>query len=1146
MSRHKLRFWCDFFDPSTVKRGLRQFERRAVSKLKLGDAALMADVAGDTDDYRVVVVWRARKDTQFAGLDAICTCPVGAQCKHAVAVCAELLKQERGGKMIPVATPRTIRSAKDTIQDELFFDEDDETEDDDDWEDDESPPSAPVGSRLKKRMSAPAAVVKSNPATVTLPTPPPDPHQLSPVVTLAHEVATSQNQELWLRTLMVQQQQADAEAAPVVALLTRHPTYGWQILPVLTHLRQDRRWGIGKRYRSWRDLLMGSMNTLPISMQRLARQAAAWQQSHYGEDGLLSFAESTHLEALLQAGVLALEPIQGGPVSRGPERPGTFAWVESKQGWRLQLRVEGLSRSGELMRLDCLWWLDAGARQIGRVDVGLAESALAQLLDMPALPLPLVGEAAERLRRIWPELPPPPAAPLPEVPVPVLRTWRAKLQTTDWQRQQRPCELGLVSFRYGTVEVAAAGAMMIRHQNRTIVRNLEAETARLADIARAGLVSLAETPTVDVLKCEHARATLFKPVEEPDLPLAGLALLRATGWEISGLPVAEVPISDLDGLAAEVSEDGGWFDLALGTQIDGERVDLVPLLTPLLGRGPVAWATLPTVDGCLLVPHGRERLLRVPLELLQRLHDHLLALFSRERATAWKLNAWDAGVIAALDGLGVPVLGAERLRRIADTLAAPLEAAPQPSGLQAVLRPYQREGLAWLQRLRAVGLGGVLADDMGLGKTMQLIAHAVVEHAAGRLDRPCLVVCPASLIGTWQRELQRFAPQLTPQLLHGNRRDHSVLKPGVIGITTYGVLSRDIDRLEKVPLHLAVCDEAQVVKNAGTKAAQALRRLDARQRLCLTGTPLENHLGELHSQLTWAAPGLFGSRATFDDVYTKPIAEGVAGRAEALRRRLKAVLLRRTKQQVASDLPPRSESVITIELGAKQRALYESIRLAMDKRVRDAIAAKGLARSGIEVIEALLRLRQTACDPALLGSPEGKACGESAKLDHLREMLPTLIEDGRRILLFSQFTSFLDRIEEAVLTPAGLPWLRLDGQTRDRQGLIDRFQAKESPLFLLSLKAGGTGLTLTAADTVILSDPWWNPAVEAQAADRAHRIGQTQPVLIYRLVAAGTIEEKVIALQARKKALADALYDESGQSLGSLTNEDLSALLAPL
>ena len=1146
MTKARLQFWCDFFDPQSLKRGLLMFERRAVSRLKMGGAALVADVAGDTDDYRVLITWKARKETQFAGLDAMCTCPVGNQCKHAVAVCAELLKQERTGKTISIATLRAIDTVLDEIRDSQFFDDELESDEEDMDEEDPPPRSSRGGSRLRL-LNPPAQTPSKQPSPIPASAAvPQDPHLVPPTVRLAADIAATNQQQLWLQSLTAHPGRIVGEQAPVVAVLHHHLTYGWRVAPLQIKQRQDGRWGIGKRFRSWHDLLMRNVSTLSADLQRLARQAAAWQHGTHGEDGLLRFADSTQLEALLAAGLLTMEPVPAGPLIRGPSRMGTFVWVESDQGWRLEVQVDGLSAGTGLARLDRMWWISPDERQLGMVEMPVDEAVWGQLLSMPALPLPLVGAAVERLRRLWPDLPTPPAAPAPTVPVPVLRTWRGILQTMDWQRQQRPCELALVTFRYGDAEVAAVGAVMVQYQDRTVMRHLDAEAARLDEIARAGLSPLSAMPTVEALKCKHPRTSVFKPVEEPGLSLAGIALLRASGWDISGLPVAEVPISDLQGLAAEVSEDGGWFDLALGTEIEGQRIDLVPLLTPLLGRGPAAWAALPTIDGCLLVPHGRERLLRVPLSLLQGLHDHLLALFNRERSGPWKLNAWDAGVIAALDGLGVRVLGAERLRSIANTLAAPLVAAPQPVSLQADLRPYQREGLAWLQRLHAAGLGGVLADDMGLGKTVELIAHLVVEHEAGRLDRPCLVVCPASLIGTWQRELQRFAPQLKPQILHGNRRDLAKLTPATIIITTYGVLSRDIAQLEKIPLHIAVCDEAQVVKNAGTKAAQALRRLDARQRLCLTGTPLENHLGELHSQLTWAAPGLFGSRATFDEVYAKPIADGIAGRSEALRRRLKAVLLRRTKQQVATDLPPRSESIVTIELSVKQRSFYESIRLAMDKRVRDAIAAKGLARSGIEVIEALLRLRQAACDPALLGSPEGVACGESGKLDQLGEMLPTLIEEGRRILLFSQFTSFLDRIEEKVLKPAALHWLRLDGKTRDRQSLIDRFQAKESPLFLLSLKAGGTGLTLTAADTVILADPWWNPAVEAQAADRAHRIGQTQPVLIYRLVAVGTIEEKVIALQARKKALADALYDESGQSLGSLSTEDLTALLAPM
>ena len=1119
------RFWCDFFDDQALKKGLRMTSRRRVDKLALGQAVLVARVIDETELFQVVITWLARSDRCFEALESVCSCPIGNRCEHAVSACFELLKRERTGRRIPVATKQSVNAARTKISgrdreaDEVAVDGADQPE--------------VIPCRQPPVPREPIAVAQES-------------HQAPPTIELADGFAITNLQQLWLQSLSAPAEGMAEGQNQVVARLHRHQTHGWQVSPLQIKLRKDGRWGIVKHYRSWHDLLMGNVSSLPTLLQRLARYAAAWKYDAFGEDGILRYAESAQFEALLAAGLLTMEPIQFGALSRGPDRAGAFVWAESGPGWRLEIRIDGKPPEIAIAHLDRLWWISATERQLGMVGMSVDGALLGSLLRMPPLPLPLLGAAVEKLRRIYPALPTPPMAPAPSVPVPVLRSWRGTLQTTDWKRERRPCELALVTFRYGDAEVAARGPLMIQHGGSTVVRHLDAEAARLDELARAGLLPLSSEPTLVATQCEHPRTSVFKPVDKQDFPLAGIAFLRASGWDISGLPVAEVPISDLQGLAAEVSEDGGWFDLALGTEIDGQRIDLVPLLTPLLGRGPAAWASLPAVEGCLLVPHGRERLLRVPLSLLQGLHDHLLALFNRERTGPWKLNTWDAGVIAALDGLGVRVLGAERLRTIASMLASPLVAAPQPAGLQAVLRPYQREGLAWMQRLYAAGLGGVLADDMGLGKTVQLIAHLVAEHEAGRLDRPCLVVCPASLIGTWQRELQRFAPQLKAQILHGIRRDLAALTPTTIAITTYGVLSRDILRLEKIPLHIAVCDEAQAVKNAGTKAAQALRRLDARQRLCLTGTPLENHLGELHSQLTWAAPGLFGSRASFDEVYAKPIAEGLPGRSEALRRRLKAVLLRRTKQQVASDLPPRSESIVTIELGAKQRAFYESIRLAMDKRVRDAIAAKGLARSGIEVIEALLRLRQAACDPALLGAREGTACGESGKLDQLAEMLPTLIEEGRRILLFSQFTSFLDRIEEVVLKPAGLPWFRLDGGTRDRHSLIERFQAKEAPLFLLSLKAGGTGLTLTAADTVILADPWWNPAAEAQAADRAHRIGQTQPVLIYRLVAAGTIEEKVIALQARKKALSDALYDESGQSLGSLSTEDLSALLAPL
>ncbi len=1090
--------WAAYFSAASLSRGMTQFRNRQVSELYSREHGVEAVVEGDTGVYDVVLTWKRRVGTDLEALHTDCTCPVGAWCKHAVAVFATLLDRERQKKsLLPVP---------------------------DGWS---SEPSQTVPERaaMRKQSQTVPALPIEEPPTVTLIT-----------------ADVDDDLSLWLQALVGPEDETADE--PTLTVLECSPQHGWRILPVRAKRLKRVGWGVGKRFRTWIELRRMWQLQPPRRLAWLIDRALSWNTG-YGADGVLRLASSHHFRQVIASGLVMMEPLAGGAVTLGETVPGALAWNESADGWRLLPRADGLPPDAQFMRLEQLWWISPSQRRVGLVDLPFSDELLDRITAMPSLPIEVLPDVVTRLRPNYAQIPPPPSQFEQPAPVPVLRAWSGTLTGVEWAAKKVVHDLALVSFRYGQDEIPACGALVHTIGSRRIVRQLGREAARLHELARAGLSCL-----VDGKMWRHD-STAFPPaavyfMAQGTIPPAGLALLRATGWDVSGKSAATVSISDLGPLAAELSEDGGWFDLALGTEIDGQRIDLVPLLTPLLRGGPTAWAELPTAEGALLLPHGEQRLLRVPLSLLQGLHDHLLALFSRERSDTWRLNAWDAGVLATLDGFGISVLGGERLRAIATAVMEPLQPAVTPPGLQAELRPYQSQGLAWLQRLRSVDLGGILADDMGLGKTVQVIAHLCAEQAAGRLDRPCLVVCPASMVGTWQRELTRFAPHLMTQVLHGTRRDIAALVAGVIGITTYGVLHRDIEQLAKIPLHIAICDEAQVVKNAGTKAAQALRKLEARQRLCLTGTPLENHLGELHAQVTWAAPGVFGSRAAFDALFVKPIAQGQVERGALLRQRLRLVLLRRTKLQVATDLPPRSESVVMVELGTRQRALYEAIRLAMDARIRDVIAAKGIARSGIEVIEALLRLRQVACDPALLKTPDGLACAESAKLDALAEMLPTMVEDGRRILIFSQFTSFLDRIESEVLQPAKLTWLRLDGQTRDRQSLVERFQAEEVPVFLLSLKAGGTGLTLTAADTVILADPWWNPAVEAQAADRAHRIGQIKPVLVYRLVAAATIEEKVLALQARKRSLAEALYDETGQSLGSLTAEDLAALLAPM
>ncbi len=519
-----------------------------------------------------------------------------------------------------------------------------------------------------------------------------------------------------------------------------------------------------------------------------------------------------------------------------------------------------------------------------------------------------------------------------------------------------------------------------------------------------------------------------------------------------------------------------------------------------------------------------------------------------------------AGVHALLPGQLAQLAG--RLRGLSDVAEA-----ATPPGCTAQLRPYQRRGLAWLQGLSQAGAGGILADDMGLGKTVQAIAHLVAEQVAGRLTEPALVVAPASVIGTWRRECARFAPGLRVLLHHGpgrTRREQELLAAQLV-VTSYATLLRDQRLLTGVRWSVVIADEAQVLGAATAKSSAAVRALQARQRLALSGTPLSNHLGELHTLISWTMPGLLGTAAQFARAFRGPIEEHADGkRAELLRRRIAPFLLRRTKQAVAPELPPRNQMVVRLTLEEGQRELYESIRLAMDARIREVLAAKGLAASSFEVLACLSRLRMCCCDPRLVHRSEDPQAGAplgprsapriaaeddqlgSAKLSWLRATLPEMIEEGRRILLFSQFTSWLDLVEREVLAEAGIPSVRLDGSTTKRDEVVARFQAKEVPLFLLSLKAGGVGLTLTAADTVIIADPWWNPAAEDQAADRAHRIGQDQTVFVYRLVAEDTVEDRILTLQERKRSLAALLVDQDGQAIPKMNEAEIMALLAPL
>lgn len=648
------------------------------------------------------------------------------------------------------------------------------------------------------------------------------------------------------------------------------------------------------------------------------------------------------------------------------------------------------------------------------------------------------------------------------------------------------------------------------------------------------------------------------------LVTVGVPALRAQGWEIAFDSTFPYRVVEPGEWYADLRSDrqADWFDLTLGVVVDGRRVNLLPALTrylqssfgghPEQGQDTPAWepSCFSLGESCLLrLEDGTH--LAVPLARIRRIAETLVELFDRtgpQAREALTLPHAQRTRLAQLAGeLDLAVHADDpTLQVLARDLRQPIVPLAAPAGFPEPLRPYQQAGLGWLQFLRQHRLGGLLADDMGLGKTVQALAHIGLEKEAGRLRHPVLIVAPVSALPNWRSEIQRFLPHLTVLLWHGTHRKESRrrLDRTDLILTGYALLQLDADILQARQYSLVIFDEAQAMKNPAAKSSIAARGLRTEHRLCLTGTPVENHLGELWSLFELLQPGFLGHESEFQRHYRTPIEKhGDARRARALSERIAPFLLRRTKESVATELPPKTEILQRLELDERQRDFYDGIRLMMHRRVQEIIREQGVSRSQITILDALMKLRQACCDPRLLHVDSAREI-PSAKLEWLSGVLPELVAEGRRILLFSQFTSMIELIE-ARLAELDIPHVQLTGKTRNRAAVIERFQSGGVPLFLISLRAGGTALNLTAADTVIHYDPWWNPAVEAQATDRAHRIGQDKPVFVYKLIAAGTVEERIMDLKERKQALASRLYVEQEAASSSLTATDVEALFAP-
>jgi len=652
---------------------------------------------------------------------------------------------------------------------------------------------------------------------------------------------------------------------------------------------------------------------------------------------------------------------------------------------------------------------------------------------------------------------------------------------------------------------------------RFIRRDLEAERVATALLREQGLRFYAASWSSEA----------FWEMTPAKLPRTVRALAEL-GWHIT----AEGKAFRHAGFArAEVTSGLDWFELH-GEVEFGETKAQLPQLLQALKRGE----TMITLDD------GSFGLL--PEEWLSRFGA--VASMGAAQGDHIRFGSSQAGLLDALLATQPEINGDEAFRRVRQELDRfqQISPAPQPAGFVGQLRDYQREGLGWMHFLRQFSFGGCLADDMGVGKTAQVLALLETRRelrAKGEVTNPSLAVLPKSLLFNWKQEAARFTPQLRLLDHTGTGRDPNKFADVDLVLTTYGTLRRDAVRFKDTVFDYVILDEAQAIKNSNTESAKAVRLLLANHFLALSGTPVENHLGELWSLFEVLNPGLLGASSVFQltgGALRNPSEETRKLLAHALR----PFILRRTKEQVAKELPTKVEQTIYCEMESRQRTLYNDLRQHYRDLLLNKISSDGIAKSRIQVLEALLRLRQAACHPGLI-DPKLVA-DPSAKLDVLLERLREVLDEGHKVLVFSQFTSLLAIVRRHLKTK-GTVHEYLDGKTTDRQACVERFQNDpDCRLFLISLKAGGLGLNLTAADYVFILDPWWNPAVEAQAVDRAHRIGQARKVFAYRLIARDTVEEKVLQLQETKRHLADAILGASNSLIRELRVEDIELLLS--
>ncbi|WP_143872054.1 DEAD/DEAH box helicase [Catenovulum sediminis] len=854
---------------------------------------------------------------------------------------------------------------------------------------------------------------------------------------------------------------------------------------------------------------------------------------------LLGRSATKALPQLLESARCYWQSTHTKPLKYGAPRKVELFWQASADEFKLQIKLEKAER-WFLISADTPWYLDVQKGTLGTIDTHLSGLQLSQLINLPALNqkelLAFSSWQQSEIADLQLELPiHQDIVSVKEKLTPVLRIG---LNEAGYIAKFR--------LKYGEYEIPMSlvnEPFVQIERNQKIIqihRNPGHERKAFYLLDSYGFAHVkGSSSSQDFeffynseigVRYDQFWLNIFEEI---------FPLLRSQGWQVE-FEEGVQPINVIQDPTFEyqINESHDWFKLGLKIDFDGQKIDLIPVLVNWLKQTD-NWRNQ---TGRVKIALNRHQFIRVDIESLKP----ILAILQEANNKQAKFSNRQAHILNQIPEIN-SCIGGQHVKQLAKLLQdfEGIKQIPVPDSINANLRPYQQHGLNWLMFLIEYNFGGILADDMGLGKTLQTLCLLENMRLADLLTEPALIICPTSLVGNWVNEANKFAPELNIKAAYGNQRQTVLdeIESYDVVVTTYPLINRDFDELVSKSFSLLVLDEAQNIKNPRAQMTQNIKQLTSKHRLCLSGTPIENHLGELWSLFDFLMPGFLGPQTKFSKEYRKPIENFRDVDTQArLHTKIHPFVLRRRKEEVAKELPKKTEIIKHISLDNEQRVLYEAIRVSMEDKVRNILQIKGLAKSHLECLDALLKLRQICCAPQLLNLETAQDIQQSAKLEYLMEVVPEMIEEGRNILIFSQFAQMLhiisDRLEEM-----GIDYAKLTGETRDRQTQIDNFQNGHVSVFLISLKAGGTGLNLTAADTVIHYDPWWNPAAEAQASDRAYRIGQKKPVFVYKLICEDTIEEKVLNMQENKKSLNQSMFaKQTVDSIKDLTADSLLEL----